>query len=382
MSATRSRWRSALAAVFARPFVLEANEHFVTDQHRHRPGRGRRASAEPASGTPTPRCTAPRSAAARATSCSTWSCAGTDDRPAADRERPPTRDRARRAPRRLPAGHRAPRLLDRGLRGAASMGAPATRRDPARRVHPGGRREWADRPIGRWVLERACRQAAAWSMSRPDSAPIGISVNLSPAQLANRGFSATVAKVLGSSGLEPAVCSLEITESVLLEDPAAIADTLVGVKQLGVRIVLDDFGTGYSSLGYLSRLPLDALKVDRCSSARSARARPGARSPRRSSRWRGRSPCRSSARAPRRPPRSPSCDGSDATSRRATSSRRLSRRPRSLRFSAGLLAPLYWASPVRAFEFPQVGSVRLRLAQTLTRMGTRQISGWTSFESG
>ena len=117
--------------------------------------------------------------------------------------------------------------------------------------------------IGRWVLERACRQAAGWSLSRPDSAPIGISVNLSPAQLANRGFSATVAEVLASSGLEPACLSLEITESVLLEDPTAIADTLLGVKQLGVRIVLDDFGTGYSSLGYLSRLPLDALKVDR-----------------------------------------------------------------------------------------------------------------------
>ena len=117
--------------------------------------------------------------------------------------------------------------------------------------------------IGRWVLERACRQAAGWSLSRPDSAPVGISVNLSPAQLANRNFAATVAEALGSSGLEPACLSLEITESVLLEDPATIADTLRGVTRLGVRIVLDDFGTGYSSLSYLSRLPLDALKVDR-----------------------------------------------------------------------------------------------------------------------
>jgi diguanylate cyclase (GGDEF)-like protein/PAS domain S-box-containing protein len=118
-------------------------------------------------------------------------------------------------------------------------------------------------PIGQWVLDRACRQAAQWGEARADSAPIGISVNLSGTQLANRRIPEIVAGVLRDTRLDPACLSLEITESVLLADAETLAETLPALKRIGVRLVLDDFGTGYSSFSYLTRLPLDALKVDR-----------------------------------------------------------------------------------------------------------------------
>ncbi len=118
-------------------------------------------------------------------------------------------------------------------------------------------------PIGRWVLERACRQAAAWHRERPDSAPISIAVNLSAVQVASRGLTDTVAGALRASGLDPVCLALEITESVMLADADGLSDVLDGLKALGVKLVLDDFGTGYSSLSYLTRLAIDVLKVDR-----------------------------------------------------------------------------------------------------------------------
>ena len=118
-------------------------------------------------------------------------------------------------------------------------------------------------PIGRWVLERACRQAARWYHERPDAAPVAMSVNLSAVQIANRGLAETVAGALRASGLDPTCLSLEITESVVLAEGEGLLDALAGLKSLGVQLVLDDFGTGYSSLSYLTRLPIDVLKVDR-----------------------------------------------------------------------------------------------------------------------
>jgi EAL domain-containing protein (putative c-di-GMP-specific phosphodiesterase class I) len=118
-------------------------------------------------------------------------------------------------------------------------------------------------PIGRWVLERACRQAAEWYHGRPDAAPLTMSVNLSAAQVANRALAETVATSLRLSGLDASCLALELTESMLVGDNEELSETLKALKALGVRLVLDDFGTGYSSLSYLTRLPLDALKVDR-----------------------------------------------------------------------------------------------------------------------
>ena len=117
-------------------------------------------------------------------------------------------------------------------------------------------------PIGRWVLEHACRQAARWCDERPDSAPAAMSVNLSAVQIANPALPGAVAGALRASGLDPACLWLEITESVMLAEGEGLRDALAALKALGVQLVLDDFGTGYSSLSYLTRLPIDVLKVD------------------------------------------------------------------------------------------------------------------------
>jgi diguanylate cyclase (GGDEF)-like protein/PAS domain S-box-containing protein len=117
-------------------------------------------------------------------------------------------------------------------------------------------------PIGRFVLDTACSQAARWHALRPDSRPLGIAVNLSVRQFTQRDLLTTVASTLAESGVEPSSLCMEITESVLLEEPQGVANTIRRLSRLGVRFVLDDFGTGYSSLAYLSGLPIDGLKVD------------------------------------------------------------------------------------------------------------------------
>jgi diguanylate cyclase (GGDEF)-like protein/PAS domain S-box-containing protein len=117
--------------------------------------------------------------------------------------------------------------------------------------------------IGRWALERACRDAVAWAGMRPDAAPLSMAVNLSPLQIAAGTFEATLLEVLEATGHDPTLLSFELTESLLLGEDEAIGATLNALKRIGVGLVLDDFGTGYSSLSYLTRLPLDALKIDR-----------------------------------------------------------------------------------------------------------------------
>jgi diguanylate cyclase (GGDEF)-like protein/PAS domain S-box-containing protein len=118
-------------------------------------------------------------------------------------------------------------------------------------------------PIGHWVLEHACRQAAHWYHARPDAPPIGVSVNVSGKQLATQRLPELVAALLHDTGLDPTCLSLEITESVMIGDAETVIETLHALKRIGVRLVLDDFGAGYSSFGYLTRLPLDVLKIDR-----------------------------------------------------------------------------------------------------------------------
>ncbi|HEU5253690.1 MAG TPA: EAL domain-containing protein [Solirubrobacterales bacterium] len=118
-------------------------------------------------------------------------------------------------------------------------------------------------PIGRWVQERACRQALEWHHLRPDSRPLDVAVNLSARQVAHRDLPATVEEIIARTGLDPVHLRLEITESVLVEESATAISSLQALNELGVRLVLDDFGTGYSSLAYLNRFPFHALKIDR-----------------------------------------------------------------------------------------------------------------------
>jgi diguanylate cyclase (GGDEF)-like protein/PAS domain S-box-containing protein len=116
-------------------------------------------------------------------------------------------------------------------------------------------------PIGRWVLEQACRKGAELQAST--DARIRISVNLSVKQLQSDSIVDDVASVLQSTGLDPRALVLEVTETVMLADADIAVSRLHALKELGVSIAMDDFGTGYSSLSYLSRLPVDILKMDR-----------------------------------------------------------------------------------------------------------------------
>ncbi len=118
-------------------------------------------------------------------------------------------------------------------------------------------------PIGRWVLDQAARQGVRWHQAHPDCAPIGVSVNLSAVQVAQKTLVDTVSDVLNATGIDPNALSLEITESAILTEMETTGGALDRLKAIGVRLVLDDFGTGYSSLGYLTHLPLDVLKIDR-----------------------------------------------------------------------------------------------------------------------
>ncbi len=115
-------------------------------------------------------------------------------------------------------------------------------------------------PIGRWVLEQACTQGAAWHRA---GHTMGISVNVSTRQLERPAFVEEVSQALKASGLEAETLTLEITETVLMRRPDVTAQLLGDLKRLGVRIAVDDFGTGYSSLSYLRQFPVDSLKIDR-----------------------------------------------------------------------------------------------------------------------
>jgi diguanylate cyclase (GGDEF)-like protein len=114
--------------------------------------------------------------------------------------------------------------------------------------------------IGKWVLERACAQGAAW---REAGFTVGMAVNVSARQLDSDQLIADIEEALGDSGLEPTALTIEITETTLMRNVEETARRLSAIKQLGVRIAIDDFGTGYSSLAHLQRFPVDALKIDR-----------------------------------------------------------------------------------------------------------------------
>ena len=119
--------------------------------------------------------------------------------------------------------------------------------------------------IGKWVLQKACRQGAAW---RQAGHSIGMAVNVSGRQLDTDELLTDVKDALSESGLDPGALTLEITETTLMRNAEETARRLSAIKALGVRLAIDDFGTGYSSLAHLQQFPVDALKIDRSFVAR------------------------------------------------------------------------------------------------------------------
>jgi diguanylate cyclase (GGDEF)-like protein/PAS domain S-box-containing protein len=116
-------------------------------------------------------------------------------------------------------------------------------------------------PAGEWVLRTACAQIRAWREAGLPSSPIA--VNLSARQFQQKDLEESVCRILRESAVAPSLLQFELTESLLMTDPEAAARTMLGLKELGVRLSVDDFGTGYSSLGYLKRFALNELKIDR-----------------------------------------------------------------------------------------------------------------------
>jgi EAL domain-containing protein (putative c-di-GMP-specific phosphodiesterase class I) len=117
-------------------------------------------------------------------------------------------------------------------------------------------------PLGKWVMEEACRQLSRWS-GQASAACWTVSVNVSALQLSQPNFVESVRRALLASGANPALLKIELTESVLAKDFEQFTAKMNELKTLGVGFSLDDFGTGYSSLAYLKQLPLDQLKIDR-----------------------------------------------------------------------------------------------------------------------
>jgi EAL domain-containing protein (putative c-di-GMP-specific phosphodiesterase class I) len=115
--------------------------------------------------------------------------------------------------------------------------------------------------IGRWVLERACLDRHRWQSNR-ETDELTMSVNVSTQQLMAPAYVASVAAVLFSTDTDPAVVTLEVTETVFAQDSERALVVLSDLKQLGVKLALDDFGTGYSSLTYLKRFPINTVKID------------------------------------------------------------------------------------------------------------------------
>jgi len=116
-------------------------------------------------------------------------------------------------------------------------------------------------PIGVWVLEEACRQNKAWQDA--GMPPKVVAVNLSAVQFHGVDVVAMVKNALDMSGLAARYLELEITESVIVEDPERVIQLMQALKAIGVSLSIDDFGTGYSSLSYLKRFPIDKIKIDR-----------------------------------------------------------------------------------------------------------------------
>ena len=115
-------------------------------------------------------------------------------------------------------------------------------------------------PLGEWVLLEACAQAQAWQTRHPG---LRIAVNLSARQFRQKDLIGMIERVLGETGLAPALLELELTESILMHHAEETVAILTRLDEMGVHLAIDDFGTGYSSLSYLKRFPIHSLKIDR-----------------------------------------------------------------------------------------------------------------------
>lgn len=115
--------------------------------------------------------------------------------------------------------------------------------------------------VGRWVLQRACRDASAWP--EVDGRHLAVGVNLFPVQFDDDNFLGEIDHALAQSGLPPARLELELTETIALRDDGVAEQALMQLRARGVRVAFDDFGTGYASLSMLHRLPVDRVKIDR-----------------------------------------------------------------------------------------------------------------------
>jgi diguanylate cyclase (GGDEF)-like protein/PAS domain S-box-containing protein len=116
-------------------------------------------------------------------------------------------------------------------------------------------------PIGKWVLETACRQSVAWQ--REGLPPVCMGVNLSLRQLTDDNFVEDLERMLLETGLRPELLELELKENMVMQDVERTGKVLTAINRLGVRLAIDDFGVGYSSLGTIKRFPIDTLKLDR-----------------------------------------------------------------------------------------------------------------------
>jgi diguanylate cyclase (GGDEF)-like protein/PAS domain S-box-containing protein len=118
-------------------------------------------------------------------------------------------------------------------------------------------------PIGNWVLAAACRQMAEWRARFDGKAPQWVNVNVSGKQLNDAGLIDAIRTVLDETGVPGKALKVEITESVLMENPEATNGLLGRLRDLDIGLCIDDFGTGYSSFSYLHRFPIDTLKIDK-----------------------------------------------------------------------------------------------------------------------
>ncbi len=117
-------------------------------------------------------------------------------------------------------------------------------------------------PISVWVLKKACLEAASWRQRDRTEPPLYVSINISSKHFSHAGFIEHVKDALEESAVDPQYITIELTESLAMNDVAATGQTMSQLRTLGVKLSIDDFGTGYSSLSYLRRFPVDTLKID------------------------------------------------------------------------------------------------------------------------